>query len=168
MNEPRPAGENSTEAIFAVRLSPHRSLSLRGFNILMAFVGVVSFACGIAFLSMGAWPVFGFFGLDAALIYFAFRRNYMDARAFEQIELDRERLLVRQVSALGKTVEHAFNPYWTRLVVVRRSWGIAGLLLASSGQRLAIGQFLAPEDRGSFADALNRALSIAKSAPAPA
>lgn len=154
--------------IFTVRMSPHRSLSLRGFNILMACIGLVSFICGVAFLTMGAWPVFGFFGLDAALVYIAFRRNYMDARAFEQIDIFRERLLVRQVSARGKAVEHDFHPYWTRLVVDRRSWGIAGLLLTSSGRRLAIGGFLAPEDRASFADAMSRALSIARSAPVPA
>ena len=25
---------------------------------------------------MGAWPVYGFFGLDVGLIYYAFKRNY--------------------------------------------------------------------------------------------
>lgn len=152
--------------IFSARLSPHRSLSLRGFNILMAFIGAVSFVVGIGFLMMGAWPVFGFFGLDAALIYIAFRRNYRDARAFEQIDVTRERLLVRQVSALGRSVEHAFHPYWTKLIVERRSWGIAGLLLSSSGRRLAIGRFLSPDDRERFAQSLSQAMATAR-LPAP-
>lgn len=152
--------------IFSARLSPHRSLSLRGFNILMAFIGAVSFVVGMAFLLMGAWPVFGFFGLDAALIYIAFRRNYRDARAFEQIDVTRERLLVRQVSALGRSVEHAFHPYWTKLIVERRSWGIAGLLLASSGRKLAIGRFLSPDDRERFAQSLSQAMATART-PAP-
>jgi uncharacterized membrane protein len=133
----------------------------------MAFLGIVSFTAGIIFLRMGAWPVFGFFGLDVAILYFAFRRNYMDARAFEQIDLSREELHVRRVSALGRETEYSFNPYWTRLIIDRRSWGIAALSLASSGRRLPIGIFLGPSERASFADALSSALAAARSAPAP-
>ncbi len=45
----------------------------------MAVLGGVSFAAGMVFLLMGAWPVFGFFGLDVLLVYWAFRANYRDA-----------------------------------------------------------------------------------------
>ncbi len=155
----------SDGVLFTATLSPHRSLSRRGFTILMVLIGGVSFWVGVAFLRMGAWPVFGFFGLDVALIYFAFRRNYADARAYEQIDLSRQRLHVRQVSARGLAIEYDFNPYWTRLIVERRSWGVAGLLLASSGRRLAIGGFLSPDDRASFAEALSTALAMARTAP---
>lgn len=170
MNVPiAPASDDSAAPIFTATLAPHRSLSLRGFNILMAFVGLVSFAAGMGFLLMGAWPVFGFFGLDAAIIYLAFRRNYMDARAYEQIDLSRTRLLVRQVSARGHKVEHDFHPYWTRLVIDRRESGIAALLLSSSGRKLVIGRYLSPNDRASFADALSKAMaSVRSSASAPA
>ena len=59
--------------LFSAVLTPHRSLSATGFLILMMLVGGVSFAAGIVFLMMGAWPVFGFFGLDVLLLYLAFR-----------------------------------------------------------------------------------------------
>jgi uncharacterized membrane protein len=163
-----PAGDRAEAPLFTATISPHRSLSRRGFTILMSLIGVVSFAMGVAFVSMGAWPVFGFFGLDAALIYLAFRRNYIDARAFEQISVSRERLHIRRVSAFGREVEFEFNPYWTRLIVDRRDWGIAGLALTSSGKRLAIGVFLSPNERGRFADALSAALAAARSGSAPA
>ena len=161
-----PTGTGAEPPLFTATISPHRSLSRRGFNILIALVAVVSFTVGVAFMSMGAWPVFGFFGLDAALIYFAFRRNYLDARAYEQINLSRERLQVRRVSALGREVEYEFNPYWTRLLIDRRSWGIAALSLSSSGRRLAIGGFLNPNDRARFADSLSAALAAARTASA--
>ena len=38
-------------------------------SILMAIFGGVSFITGMAFLLMGAWPIFGFFGLDVLLLY---------------------------------------------------------------------------------------------------
>ena len=66
-------------------LTPHRSLGPTGFLILMAVLGGVSFAAGIVFLLVGAWPVFGFFGLDVLLIYCAFRLNYRAARAYEEV-----------------------------------------------------------------------------------
>ena len=53
--------------LFSALLTPHRSLSRTGFIVLMVFLSVVSFVAGLAFLLMGAWPVFGFFGLDVLL-----------------------------------------------------------------------------------------------------
>eukprot|EP01031_Cornospumella_fuschlensis_P049526 gene49526-60638_t len=67
--------------IFAATLAPHRSLSQRGFLLVMLVIGGISFASGAVFLAMGAWPVFGFFGLDVVLIYWAFRANFRAADA---------------------------------------------------------------------------------------
>ena len=44
--------------LFSARVTPHRSLNRTGFIVLMTFIGAVSFIAGIAFLLMGAWPVF--------------------------------------------------------------------------------------------------------------
>ena len=71
--------------LFSALLTPHRSLNRTGFLVVMAFVSVVSFAAGVAFLLMGAWPVLGFFGLDALAIYWAFRINFRRAKASEEI-----------------------------------------------------------------------------------
>ena len=67
--------------LFSALLTPHRSLNRTGFLVLMGFVSVISFAAGLAFLLMGAWPVLGFFGLDVLAIYWAFRVNFRSARA---------------------------------------------------------------------------------------
>ena len=61
-------------------LLPHRSLPPRGFHLMMLVLGLISLAVGIGFVSIGAWPVVGFFGLDVALVYVAFRLNYRSAR----------------------------------------------------------------------------------------
>lgn len=160
-HSPAPPGD---APIFKATLSPYRSLSRRGFNILMGIAAVVSFIVGSAFLAMGAWPVFGFFGLDVLIIYFAFQRNYRDGKAEEIIDLTSERLLVRRITPAGEASEHSFNPYWTRVVVHRKEWGVAGLSLASSGRELSIGSFLPPDERAGFADALSKALATARAA----
>jgi uncharacterized membrane protein len=149
--------------LFSATLTPHRSLSPAGFLIFMAVVGAGSFFAGLSFLLHGAWPVFGFFGLDVAAVYFAFRLNYRSARAYEEVVMTYDRLLVRQVAASGRTREFAFNPYWTRLVVDKHpEWGVTRLVLASRGQELQIGAFLNPDDRASFNKALSAALAAAR------
>ena len=68
-------------------LTPHRSLSPKGFVILMSVIAGFNFIGGLFFYAIGAWPVVGFMGLDVALIWWAFRANFADARRAEHIEI---------------------------------------------------------------------------------
>src|SRR3954462_10551519 len=95
--------------LFSALLTPHRSLNRTGFVVLMAFVSLVSFGAGLAFLLMGAWPVFGFFGLDVLVIYWAFRINFRDAKASEEISVTLSELRVRRISHRGHVVEWVLN-----------------------------------------------------------
>src|SRR5665809_45740 len=63
------AQEPAVPAYFSAVLTPNRALSPQGFMVLMAAICVVSFATGLMFFLMGAWPVIGFMGLDVLLIY---------------------------------------------------------------------------------------------------
>src|SRR6202046_368492 len=101
--------------IFSALLTPHRSLNRTGFLVLMVFFGAVSFAAGVAFLLMGAWPVFGFFGLDVLVIYWAFRVNFRRAQATEEISVTPSELRVRRVNHRGRVVKFVLNPLWVQL-----------------------------------------------------
>ncbi|MGY3454736.1 putative membrane protein [Bradyrhizobium sp. LM3.4] len=101
--------------IFSARLTPHRSLNRTGFLAVMLFLSAVSFVTGLAFLMMGAWPVFGFFGLDVLVIWWAFKANFRAARASEEIVVTPSELRVRRVSQRGQVLEWTFNPLWVRL-----------------------------------------------------
>jgi len=145
-------------ALFDAVLEPHRSLSRSGFLTLMAAVVAVSFAAGIAFTFMGAWPVFGFFGLDAALIFFAFKINYRSARIYETIRLTEENLTVVRVNASGRVQRWSFQPYWLKIDIDESARHDGKLMLTSHGKSLVIGSFLAPHERLDFARALETAL----------
>jgi uncharacterized membrane protein len=152
--------------IFSAVLTPHRSLGRKGFLILMTVLGLISFATGTAFLLAGAWPVFGFCGLDVLLIYFAFRVSYRRAKAYEQVTVTPSELTVRQVSHHGRISEWTLNPLWVKLDrVVHAEFGIERLFLVSHGRRLAIAGFLGPQEKESFALALSAALGEAKRGP---
>jgi uncharacterized membrane protein len=152
--------------LFSALLTPHRSLNRTGFVVLMTFLSVVSFAAGTAFWMMGAWPVFGFFGLDVLVIYWAFRINFRRASASEEITVTPSELRVRRVSHRGHVVEWVLNPLWVQLdQKTHAEFGIEKLYLVSRGRRVSVASFLGPDEKASFAKALLAALQAAKRGP---
>jgi uncharacterized membrane protein len=150
-------------ALFSASLTPHRSLGTRGFTILLALLGLVSAAAGVLFLAIGAWPVSGFFGLDALLIYIAFRVNYRRAAACEDYAMTPSELRIRRTSHRGQVSQWNFNPLWVRLHKdTHEEFGVQRLSLVSRGRRLIIASFLGPQEKESFAEALSAALSTAR------
>lgn len=157
---------NSEPTIFSAVITPNRSLDRVGFVVLMGLVCFVSFVAGIVFLIAGAWPVVGFFGLDVALLYWAFKLNYAHAAAYEEVIVTAAELKLRKVSHRGKAREWTLNPLWTKLEREGHAdFGLLRLFLVSRGRRFLVANFLAPEERESFAAALSAALNEAKRGP---
>ena len=149
--------------LFSARLTPHRSLNRTGFLVVMAFVSVVSFAAGIVFLMLGAWPVLGFFGLDVLAIYWAFRVSFRRAKASEEFRVTPSELYVRRTSHRGRVMEFRFNPLWVQLDrETHAEFGIERLYLVSRGRRVAIASFLGAEEKERFSNALTAALHAAR------
>jgi len=165
-NDPSAELLGGEPALFSAVVTPHRSLSHAGFLIVMAAVGGISFVAGTTFLLLGAWPVFGFFGLDVLLVYWAFRANYRAAAAYEEVTVTACELRVRQVSHRGKASEWSFNPLWVRLEREgSEEFGLQRLFLVSRERRLPIANVLGPKEKESFAAALGAAIAEAKRGP---
>ncbi|WP_085883442.1 DUF2244 domain-containing protein [Oceanibacterium hippocampi] len=143
---------------FDAVLRPHRSLGPHGFAILMIAIAGISFAAGLFFFLIGAWPIFGFFGLDVLLIYLAFRFSYRDARAFEAIRLQDDALIVRRVDRHGRFEECRFQPNWLRLDLEEPETGPGMLVLTSHGRSVSVGRFLTRDERQELTAALRGAL----------
>ena len=151
------------EPFFRALLTPHRSLGRTGFAVLMGALLFGWLVTGAFFLSAGAWPVFGFLGLDVVAVYVAFRLNYRAARVREEVSISRIALEIRKVAPSGRAQSHRFNPFWARFSVARHSEiGITQMDVQAQGQTVQIGAFLNPDDRESFAAAFTRALATAK------
>jgi uncharacterized membrane protein len=151
-----PAQDNPIH--FDAILTPHRSLGPLGFVILMGVVAGVNFAAGITFALRGAWPVFGFCGLDVVLFFVLFQLNYRSARMFERIRLTSNEVIVERHSAGGETDRWVFNPFWLRVSIDHPAEHHSKLVLRSHGQAVAIGGFLTPVERLELAGALREAL----------
>ncbi len=154
---------NSPAPIFHARLTAHRSLGPKGFRNLMLVLAVCWGGAGLVFLSMGAWPVFGFFGLDLVLVWFAFRWSYRSAKAQEEVKLSSQQLSISKIAPSGRKSEHGFHPLWVKFNVLRHDLiGVTGMNVEANGRRVSFGSILNPDDRESFAKAFALALSEAK------
>lgn len=149
-----------------VVLYPHRSLSPRGFIMLMSAACLVSFIAGIVFVSIGAWPVFGFFGVEFLLLGWCFRLNYRHARLYETVQISRSELRVRRVHPDGEARSWSFQPFWLTVAIDDPPEPGSRLTLSSHGRELAIGSFLSPAERLDLARTIRRALGEVRSTPA--
>ena len=165
MSEAEQDSGEEEEVLFDAVLTPHRSLSPRGFLVLMLAIGVVSFGAGMAFFLVGAWPVVGFLGLDVLLIYIAFKLSYHSARGYESLRLTRDDLTVRRVDPRGKERCWRFQPTWLQVEMDDPPRHESHLELRSHGRSLVIGGFLTPGERLDLARALREALERARQAP---
>ncbi|MGE0699829.1 MAG: DUF2244 domain-containing protein [Hyphomicrobiaceae bacterium] len=147
---------------FRAVLAPHRSLAPAGFLGLMIFVAIVSFAAGLAFYMIGAWPVLGFFGLDVALIYLAFRLNYRSGRLRETVELVPDALTVTRFHPSGRREQFTFNPYWVRVELIEGRDGRTDLKLRLHDRAVSFGRFLTDDERRDLASSLTSALADAR------
>lgn len=152
----------ATPVFFSATLRPHRSATTRGIDIVIALIAVMSFGAGIAFVSLGAWPVTGFLGLDVLLLWIALRLNHRAGNARETVDMREDVLRVVRVDAWGRRKEWTFSPYWAQVVLDedRRA-----LIVRSHGTEAAIGAFLTDGEREDLLRALRRALGKVRETP---
>jgi uncharacterized membrane protein len=160
MISPRRTAPATAEGVVFERvLAPHRSLPSHRFHLLMLILGLISLGVGIGFVSIGAWPVTGFFGVDVALVYVAFRLNYRSGRRCEVIRLAMNAFTVERIGIYGNRRVWSFQPFWVRVVLEERDADTNRLFVASHGRFLAIGEFLAPAVRREVAATIRDALA---------
>jgi uncharacterized membrane protein len=139
---------------FSTLLRPHRSLSPVGFKWLIRGVLLANLLVALPMYFLGAWPIAGFCGLDVALLWWLFDRNYFDAKRSETLTLTDRELVVVRVAPDGEREEHRLEAYWLKVDLGERR-----LVVSSRGNRVVVGRFLAPEARAKVAAELKAALA---------
>ena len=154
--------EESNSKVWQATLTPHRSLSREGYLTLMALVIAVNLVVAGMFVALGAWPIAGFAGLDVLLVWWAFRVNFADARKLERISITEHELVLDRESERHPPEQQRFVRRWVRVELEedRDRELIGRLLLVSGRSRVAVGEFLAPDERKTLAEALKSALAI--------
>jgi uncharacterized membrane protein len=150
--------------LFAVLLTPHRSLSPQGIRWVIAFTAVMASIPGLAFFAMGAWPVVGLLGLDIVLLTWALTASFADKDVFEEITLWPDALDIRRVNRKGRETSLSFNPFLVRFSAVRDAdERVIALKIETRDGEVEIGKFLTPDDKANFAEMFAPALRRARS-----
>lgn len=149
--------------LFAAKLTPHRSLTNRGYRYVIALACVLATIPGLIFFSIGAWPIVGFLGVDVLAIWWALSTSMRAGREFEEVTLWPDELEVKQVAANGKAQLTRFNPFFVKLVIDRDyNERVTGLHLRTKDADLVLGAFLSTDEKSSFAKVFGTALKKAR------
>jgi len=143
---------------FDAVLTPSRSLSARGFFVLIAAVSAINLAIAIKFWMHGAWLVVPFLGLDVLAVFVAFHLSYRSGRQVEHVRLDEKALTVSHREPSGATRTWSFEPAWARVSLLPKGRDGHRLTIMSHGKGVEIADFLSPGERESLAEALAAAL----------
>lgn len=91
---------------------PYRSLSPRGFKIMMLVLGGLMLSMGLVFFLIGAWPVIGFMGLEILVLWLAFKLNYKAAQRREHLMATEKTFRIERVSPEGeKDIDELPSPW---------------------------------------------------------
>ncbi len=143
-------------------ITPNRSLSERGFIILISVVTLANCVSAAVFVHMGAIYVPFFLGIDVAAIVVAFLVSFKAARRIERVTITaRDIVVTHEAPNWTRTVWESPTAF-TRVSVLREEDRTVGLRLALSGREVSVAQALSPRERGEFAKALERAISEAR------
>ena len=143
---------------FHALLYPNRSLSPDGFKRVLGLVVVVNLINAFVYVSVGAWPVAFFCGLDILIVWLAFQASYVSGRRHERIMLTEDALWVSRVLPSGHETRWRLDPRAARVRIERPLRHETQARIVERGRTLVVGSFLSPKERGELADALDTAL----------
>jgi uncharacterized membrane protein len=149
---------------------PYRSLSPRGFALVMIALGALAFCIGLGFFLMGAWPVIGFLGLELLVVWFAFRMNYRAARRRQHLTATGRQLTIETVSPAGDSQTTEVPTAWAQVELTprdepeMRARERQRVIVRSHGRATEIGGFLHPAETPKLAREVKRMISRAREA----
>jgi uncharacterized membrane protein len=154
------ASQTPRRIFFRASLSPGRSLSKRAFRRVMIAAALFSLTVSTVTFAAGAWPIFGFMGLDVLLVYLAMRVSYRRGRVQEVLELDQDVLTVDRTDQRGERRQWRLQPAWLGVELAEPVRPDTLLTLRSHGRSVAVGAAITPDQRRQVARDLQHALEL--------
>ena len=106
----------------------------------------------------GAWPVFGFFGLDVLLVYIFFKINFKSGKKKERILLTSNQLIIEFYES-QKIIETCFlNPNWLKINLIQLKNQTSKLQISSINKAIIIGSFLRYQEKKKVIELLQKVL----------
>jgi uncharacterized membrane protein len=144
-------------------ITPHRSMSSKGFIILIGVLTAINAVSAAFFVMLGAGPVPIFLGLDLAAVIVAFTVSGRAARRQERIQVTAREVRVSLASPRGEQTVWVSPTAFTRIALVGDAGDADYLRLRLSDRELRVARDLSRPERQAFAKALDTAIWRARS-----
>lgn len=139
---------------FKLLIRPNASLGILAACAIFGVFLVVATGIGIYMLTLGAWPVLPFLGLELGLLAAVFVLLQKRAKHYDLLVSQGEEIHLKKKDAKGEK-EQRFTRYWTQIrVAAGAHWYPSKLMVGSHGQFVEIGADLTEEDRLETAEQL--------------
>ena len=145
-------------------ITPHRSLSRKGFIVLISVLTGINTLTAIIFLAMRAAPVPLFLGLDVIAVVVAFIASGRAAQRRERIQVTADEVRVVLETPKGEHTIWQSPTAFTR-VALAGAEGEADVQLRLSDRAVDVARALTRSERRDFAAALERAIRRARADP---
>lgn len=140
-------------------IKPNRSLSERGFVILICVITAANVASAVVFLRMHANVVPLFLGIDVLAVIVAFLASFKAGRIIERVQVSAAEVKVTYEAGDQVKVVWESPTAFTRVTTEHdEDDRCTALRLALSGRQTAVAAALSPRERGEFAKALEDAI----------
>lgn len=149
--------------LFQAVCTPPRSLTRRGFRVLVLLLCGFAGVTGLLFLALGAWPILPFLGVEVgfALALVAMHARGA-ARSSEVLLLTPARFEIVRTDSRGRREAVVLDPYWARVTYIENPAHAGVLRIDVRGRGVEIGRDLGLEEKLSLRDALEAALARAR------
>jgi uncharacterized membrane protein len=144
-------------------ITPHRSMSSKGFIILIGVLTTINAISAAFFVFLGAGPVPIFLGLDLVAVIAAFALSSRAARRHERISVTASEVRVSLASRRGEETVWVSPTAFTRVALVGDAGDADFLRLRLSDRELRVARDLSRPERLAFAKALDTAIWRARS-----
>ncbi len=143
-------------------IAPHRSLSPQGAIVLLGVVMAFNVLVAIFLLVVGAPPVLPFLGLDVLALWLALRASDRAARRVERVRVTAEAVTVSREDEKGARTVWTSPTAFTRVGVDHPGEHDVRVRLMIHRKRLTLARSLGPDERATFANALQDAIRAAR------
>ena len=139
-------------------IRPNRSLSERGFIVLIMVVTLLNCVSAAVFIAMGATLVPIFLAADVLAVAVAFLASFHAGKRVERVQVSASEVRVTEETPKWSRLVWESPTAFTRVRLETEDERAVALKLALSGKEAEVAAALSPGERAAFAKALERAI----------
>lgn len=156
---PAPETATTETVLFSAELRPNRSSTAKAVKWLALILGSIMVPVALGFSLIGAWPVFGFMGLELVALVALLHFNHRRSGIVERVAVTERQVHLERINHWGRRDAWTFPKHWVRVKLLRPDMPDCRLEIRSHRHAIPLGGFLTPAERHEVWSALSRHVS---------